>query len=156
MAASPPPPSLLEWSLAMQIHTLRACQGLKRGLFNLCKAVWALSPLCSGGVKNFKAKKITSKKKEEGEKTPATAAAGDGVLVWAVADLHVSQQDKLQHLSEMQQLKGKKWWEHVFYCPLPLLTHTYGKIHPRKTIPASAQLNQQRKSVRFPASLWLL
>lgn len=57
MAASPPPPSPLEWSLAMQIHTLKACQGLKRGLFNLCKAVWALSPLCSGDVENFKAGK---------------------------------------------------------------------------------------------------
>lgn len=41
----------------MQIHTLKACQGLKRGLFNLCKAVWALSPLCSGDVENFKAGK---------------------------------------------------------------------------------------------------
>lgn len=57
MAASPPPPFLLEWSLVMQIHMLKACQGLKRGLFNLCKAVWALSPLCSRDVENFKAKK---------------------------------------------------------------------------------------------------
>lgn len=79
--------------------------------------MWALSPLCSGGVKNFKAKKITSKKKEEGEKKTATAAAGNGVLVWAVADLHVSQQDKLQHLSEMQQLKGEKMMGTCFLLP---------------------------------------
>lgn len=148
MAASPPPPYLLEWSPAMQIHILKACQGLKRGLFNLCKAVWALSPLCSGWRWEFQGrkKKPPSKYKRRRRNYMTTAAAGEEVLLWAAADLHVSQQDKLQDLSEMPQLKGggvEKWSERVFYGPLPLLTHAPGKIHHRETIPASAQLNQQ-------------
>lgn len=154
MTASPPPPSVLEWSLVRQIQMLKTCQGLKRGQFNLCKAVWALSPLCSGDVERLKKNNIQVKRRR---KKNTTTAAGDEVLVWAAADLHVSQQDKLQDLPEMQQLKEKKMIGTCFYGPLPLLTHTRGKIHPRKTIPASAQLNQQRKSVRFPVrSLWLL
>lgn len=157
MAASPPPPSLLEWSLVMQIHTLKACQGLKRGLFNLWKAVWALRPLCSGDVENFKVeKKTTSKGKADKEKTRQQQRLATKCPYESDCFTRFTARQAAGFARDATIKREKKWSERVFYGPLPLLTHTHEKIHPCKTIPASAQLNQQRKSFKFPASLWLL
>lgn len=159
MAASPPPPSPLEWSLAMQIHTLKACQGLKRGLFNLCKAVWALSPLCSGDVENFKAGKKNDtrvkRRRRRRKKKPKTRqqqlATKRPCEPRQIYMFHSKTGCKI--CQRCNNLKREKMMGTCFlWPPTSADTHTHGKIHPRKTIPASARLNQQRESVSFPAS----
>lgn len=91
-----------------------------------------------------KKKKNSGVRRWRGKKD-ATTAAGSEALVWAAADLHVSHWDKQRFLRDAS-IKRKRKEKSGGFLWLPL-TQNQGKIHPHKTIPVSALLNQQRKSV---------
>lgn len=130
----------------MQIHTLKGLSGLEEDCLIYVKECGRSVQSSAGMLRIRRPRKnnIQVKRRKWGGWARTRAAAGNEAFIWAVADLHVSQQDKLKE-------KGKKCF---LWTPL---TQNQGKIHPRITIAVSAQLNQQRRSVsRLCASCSLI
>lgn len=125
----------------------KACQGLKRGLFNLCKGVWALSPIFSRDAENSKAgeKKPNITAWEEGGKKTRQRQQLAAEHWFEPRLIYMFHTETSCDFSEMRQLKERERKKAFFLWPP--LTQNWGKIHPHKTMPVSALLNQQRKSV---------
>lgn len=133
----------------------KACQGLKRGLFNLCKRVWALSPIFSRDVENSKAEgKKTSTWEEGGKKTwqQQQLAAKHWFEPQLIYMFHT---ETSCDFSEMRQLKERKRKKVFFYGPC--WHRTKGRFILIKPSPYRlcwiSKENQSRVSV--PPVIWL-
>lgn len=87
----------------------KACQGLKRGLFNLCKGVWALSPIFSRDVENSKAegkKKTAAWEDEGGKKTRQQQLAAKHWFEPLL--IYMFHTETSSDFSEMRQLKERE------------------------------------------------